>query len=172
MIGQDMMLNAEGLEWILLAILAFMVGVLTGLIGLVSMAIRGYRAPVAGAIVTICGVVFILSIVAFGIVDGEIPGGPWPLLGGLGIAIGLCMAFLGNRPPDRQPLPRMCGESAPRGRPCALPPGHEGSHRSCDGSSPRGRPCGLPPGHGGSHWYLAPTRHHPPSKERAASQHP
>jgi hypothetical protein len=148
-IGQDMMLNAEGLEWILLAILAFMVGVLTGLIGLVSMAIRGDRAPVAGAIVTICGVVFILSMVAFGIVDGEIPGGPWPLLGGLGIAIGLCLSFLKNRPPSSaQPLPGTCGESTPQGRACALPPGHGGSHR-----------------------HEASTRHHPPSKERAASQH-
>lgn len=151
MIGQDLFpYGAEELGWVVLAVLAGMVGIFAGLIGLVSGAIRGSRVPVAGALVVICGVVFIICTVAAGRVSGVISIGEWlwgAVWGGLLIAAGLSLSFLKNRPPDSaQPLPDTCGESTPQGRRCRLPPRHEGPHR-----------------------YVTSTRRHRPSKERAAT---
>lgn len=146
MIGQDwFQYEIPGyVGWALLGGLAFVIGCFAGLIGLASMGYRGSPAPVAGAVVAFCGLVSIISAVAFVIGGGEIRTASPGLLGGLLIAAGRGLSSYHPKPYAAPP--GTCGESTPQGRPCCLSPGHEGSHR-----------------------YEASTRHHPRSKGRAAS---
>lgn len=142
-VGPDPIHLGADFGWAMLGALAFVIGFFAGLIGLVSMTTRESPAPVAGAVVAFCGLVVIISAVAFAILTDEIPVGPG-LLGGLLVAAGRGLSIFHPKP--RAAAPGTCGESTPQGRPCGLPPGHEGSHR-----------------------YVTSTRNHPRSKESAVS---
>lgn len=107
---------------VLPAILVFVLGVLAGLIGIVSMAIRGSRAPLAGAIAVICGVVLIMSMVAFGTETGEIPGRGRCWVGWASRSASVWPSTGTALPTPLNHFPARAAEARPRGAPAAWLP--------------------------------------------------